>query len=227
MMEPRFDADDDSEDGFWRRYGAQITAGLVVLVIGAGLYVFFGSMGGADAPKAPEIQQISIVQPPPPPPPPPPQVEEPPPEVQEVDVPEPEPEPVAEQPSDEAPPGDDLGLDADGVAGADGFGLKAKKGGRALIGGGDSKKWYAGVIQTELQALLADISEMHKGRYAVVVRIWIDGEGRLQQAEVMRGTGDRAVDEAVRRALAGGLRLSHAPPEDLPQPIRIRISSRS
>lgn len=226
MMEPRYDANDDGDDGLWRRYGPLATAAVVILGLAVGLYFFFGGMGATDAPKVPEIQQISIVQPPPPPPPPP-QVEEPPPEVQEVDVPEPEPEPIADQPSDEAPPGDDLGLDADGVAGADGFGLKARKGGRALIGGGDRNKWYAGVIQTDLQALLADVEAMRKGRYAVIVRIWIDGDGRLQEAEVVRGTGDREVDDAIRRALAGGLRLSHAPPDDLPQPIRIRISSRS
>ncbi|MEQ8663662.1 MAG: TonB-dependent receptor, partial [Gammaproteobacteria bacterium] len=148
----------DDEDSLWRRHGPLAGGLLAVLAIGLGLYVFFGKVGGGQPPKPPEVQQISIVQPPPPPPPPP-QVEEPPPpEMEEVEVPEPEPEPIADDaPADEPLPGDDLGLDADGVAGADGFGLKARKGGRALIGGGDRNKWYAGVIQTDLQALLADI----------------------------------------------------------------------
>jgi TonB family protein len=154
--------------------------------------------------------------------------EPPPPEMEEVEIPEPEPEPIADDaPADEPLPGDDLGLDADGVAGSDGFGLKAKKGGRSLIGGGDRNKWYAGVIQSELQSVLAGIDDIRRGRYALTVRIWIDGEGRVENAEVVRGTGDTELDEALQQALIGGTKLSHAPPEDLPQPIRLRISSRS
>lgn len=227
MTNPRPDLDDDSNDSLWRRYGPALGAAAALLIVGGGLYLFFGSMGATDAPKPPEVQQISLVQPPPPPPPPPELEEPPPPEVQEVDIEEPEPEPIAEEISDEPPPGDDLGLDADGVAGADGFGLKAKKGGRGLIGGGDRNKWYAGVIQTDLQSLLADIEEIRKGRYVLVMRIWVGADGSLEQAEVVRGTGDAALDAAITRALGGGLRLSHAPPDDLPQPIRLRISSRS
>ncbi|MEX2482669.1 MAG: TonB family protein [Gammaproteobacteria bacterium] len=227
MMEKREDLDDDSGDSLWRRFGPALGAAGVLLVVGGGLYLFFGSMGATDKPRPPDVQQISIVQPPPPPPPPPPEIEEPPPEIEEVDVSEPEPEPIADDAANEPPPGEDLGLDADGVAGADGFGLQAKKGGRALIGGGDRNKWYAGVIQTDLQSLLADIEEIRKGRYAVVVKIWIGADGQLEQAEVVRGTGNADLDAAIKRALGGGLRLSHEPPEDLPQPIRLRISSRS
>ena len=50
----------------------------------------------------------------------------------------------------DAPPGDELGLDAEGGAGSDGFGLRAKKGGRGLIGGGDRNRWYEGQVQRDL-----------------------------------------------------------------------------
>lgn len=220
--------DDDSEDSLWRRHGPLLGAVGGVVVMAGGLYLFFGSIGGTQAPQAPEVQQISIVQPPPPPPPPPKMEEPPPPEMEEVDIQEPEPEPIADDaPADEPLPGDDLGLDADGVAGSDGFGLKARKGGRALIGGGDRNKWYAGLIQAELQAMLAGIDEIRRGRYNVTLRIWIDAEGRVEKAEVLRGTGDSALDGSIREALVSGAPLSRAPPEDLPQPVRLRISSRS
>ncbi|WP_052700215.1 hypothetical protein [Methylocucumis oryzae] len=84
-------------------------------------------------------------------PPPPPKVEKPPePEVKnEVEQPEPEPEEPLPDVADEPPPGD-LGLDAEGTAGSDGFGLAARKGGRGLLGGGgggDPYAWYGGLIK--------------------------------------------------------------------------------
>ena len=219
---------DDEDESFLRRFGPLLGGLVVVSVAMGGIYFFFSAMGGTQAPRPPDIQQISLVQPPPPPPPPPEMEEPPPPEMEEVEIDEPEPEPLADDSAaDEPLPGDDLGLDAEGVAGSDGFGLKAKKGGRSLIGGGDRNKWYAGVIQTDLQALLAEIDEIRQGRYAVVVRIWIAEDGQVEDVELVCSTGNQDVDQAIRETLAGGLRLSRSPPEDLPQPIRVRITSRS
>lgn len=222
-----FEQQDNGEDGFWRRHGPIIGGLGVIAVVAGGLYSFFGGMGATLPPEPPAVQQISVVQPPPPPPPPPEIEEPPPPEMEEVEVVEPEPEPIADDaPADEPLPGDDLGLDADGVAGADGFGLKAKKGGRSLIGGGDRNKWYAGVIQNDLQASLSGIDEIRQGRYAVTVRIWIAADGKVESVDLVRSTGNSELDRLIEHALGGGLKLSSAPPEDLPQPVRIRISSR-
>ena len=205
-----------------------VLGGIGVVVVMAALgYAAVNSLGGTAPPKPPAIQEISLVQPPPPPPPP--KMEEPPPpEMEEVEVPEPEPEPIADDTSaDEPLPGDELGLDADGVAGADGFGLKAKKGGRGLIGGGDPNKWYAGVIQSDLQDWLADVDEIRKGRYAAIVKIWIGTDGAVQDAQLEKSTGDTDLDSAIERALSAGFRISRAPPEDMPQPVRLRITSRT
>jgi len=204
-------------------------AGGVALFLGfaAVVYAMVSALSGTKPPPQPKVQQISIVQPPPPPPPPP-EMEPPPEPEQQVDVPEPEPEPVAEaEDSDEPPPGDELGLDADGAAGADGFGLRAKKGGRGLIGGGDRNAWYAGILQRDLQRLLSEVEDVRKGRYAVVVRIWVADDGTIEQSEIVSGSGNGSVDDALARALKAGLRLSEAPPADLPQPIKLQISSRS
>ncbi|HMM75854.1 MAG TPA: TonB C-terminal domain-containing protein [Gammaproteobacteria bacterium] len=205
-------------------------AGGVTIFLGfaAVVYAMVFALSGTPPPPQPKLQQISIVQPPPPPPPPP-EIEQPPPEAeQQVEVPEPEPEPVAEtEDSDEPPPGDELGLDADGAAGSDGFGLRAKKGGRGLIGGGDRKAWYAGVLQRDLQRLLSEIEDVRKGRYAVIVRIWVADDGSIARSEIVHGSGDGRIDDALTRALKSGIRLSAAPPADLPQPIKLQISSRS
>lgn len=218
--------DEDNEGS--RRWLPWVGGAVIFIGFGAIVYAMVSALSGTPPPQQPKVQQISIVQPPPPPPPPP-EMEEPPPEPEEqVEVPEPEPEPVAEaEDSDEPPPGEDLGLDAEGAAGSDGFGLRAKKGGRGLIGGGDRNAWYAGILQRDLQSLLSSIDDVRKGRYSVVVRIWVTDDGAIKDSEIVSGSGDSAIDEALARALRGGARLSEAPPEDLPQPIKLQISSRS
>ncbi len=220
-------ASSDDENQGTRRWLPWVGGAAIFIGFGAVVYAMVSALSGTPPPPQPKIQQISIVQPPPPPPPPP-EMEEPPKPEEKVEVPEPEPEPVAEaEDSDEAPPGDELGLDADGAAGADGFGLRAKKGGRGLIGGGDRNAWYAGILQRDLQSLLSEIEDVRKGRYAVIVRIWVGEDGTIEQSEILRGSGDHGVDDALERALKRGVRLSEAPPEDLPQPIKLQISSRS
>ncbi len=122
-------------------------------------------------------------------------------------------------------PGDELGLDAEGGAGSDGFGLRGKKGGRGLIGGGDRNRWYAGVLQRELQNLLADNQDARGDKYAVVVKIWIANDGRVERFELLDTTGNGERDAALRRTVSG-LHLKDMPPEDMPQPVKLRIVSR-
>jgi protein TonB len=221
--------EDDDIDSGGRRWVPWAGAGVILVGFAAVIWFAVSSLSGTKPPEPPKVQQISIVQPPPPPPPPPEMEETPPEPEEEVEVPEPEPEPVADTPeSDEPPPGEDLGLDAEGVAGADGFGLRAKKGGRGLIGGaGDPQAWYAGVLSRELQRVLSNVEEVRSGRYAVVVRIWVAEDGSIRDSEIVRGSGNAGVDAAIERALGAGVRMSEAPPADLPQPIRLQITSRS
>lgn len=217
-----FDAGErDPEESPLHRWGPKAGAAIVVLVVAGAGALLIKKMAGRGAPAPPAVQQISIVLPPPPPPPP--KLEEP--EPEEVEIEEPEPEPVVDD-SAEPPPGQELGLDADGVAGADAFGLRARKGGRGLLGG-DRFSWYAGVLQRDLQAILSNDDEVRGlGEYAVVVSISLTADGRLEQTRLVSGSNNPRLDEALRKALSAGVRLSQQPPEDLPQPIRLRISSR-
>ena len=215
----------EEQETFQHRYGPALWGTVLLVVVGIAGYFAVSGLGGTKAPAAPKVQEISLVQPPPPPPPPP-KVEEPPPPEQVIEQPEPEPEPVADEaPADEAAPGDELGLDAEGGAGSDGFGLRGKKGGRGLIGGGDRNRWYAGVITRELQGLLADNEAAHGDKYAVVVKLWIAADGRIDRFELLDSTGSGDGDNALRKSLSA-LHLKDHPPEDLPQPIKLRIVSR-
>ena len=212
------------EESFLHRRGPMLGGIGVLLVFALAGYFAVRSLKGTVPPVPPKIQEISLVQPPPPPPPPP-KLEEPPPPEQVIEEPKPEPEPQAETPPDEAPAGNDLGLDAEGVAGADGFGLRAKKGGRGLIGGGDRNRWYAGLIQRDLQSQLADNDAARGSKYAVVVKLWISADGRIERFELMDSTGDAKSEAALRKTLSG-LRLNEAPPTDMPQPVKLRVVSR-
>ncbi len=216
----------DEDESFWRRRGPLIGGLGLLLVFGLVGWFALRGLGGAGPPEPPAVQEISLVQPPPPPPPP--KLEEPPPPEEQVELPEPEPEPepVADDAeADEPPPGEDLGLDADGVAGSDGFGLRARKGGRGLIGGGDRNRWYVGVIQRDLQDLLASSDDARAARYAVTVKLWIATDGGVERFELTDSTGNEEADRAL-RTLLSGLRFDDPPPADMPQPLKWRLSAR-
>lgn len=181
-------------------------------------------------PPAPEkiIRQVSIVRPPPPPPP---KIEKPPePEIeQEIEEPEPEPEqePLPEDLADEAPPGEELGLDAEGVAGSDAFGLVAKRGGRGLLAGaGDRHRWFAGQVRRAVEDALIRHEELRRREYSMVVHVWVGSAGEFVRTEVVRGGDDPELEDLVSTVLAGLSGLRERPPEDLPQPIKLRIRAR-
>lgn len=216
--------DPDPDETRTHKWLPMASAGALVAVLGGAAFWLVQMMSGTAAPQQPRVQQISIVLPPPPPPPPP-RIEEPEPEVEEMKLDEPELEPLVDN-SAEAP-GQDLGLDADGVAGSDAFGLKARKGGRGLLGSGDPHAWYAGVLQRELQTLLSNNESVRGlGEYAVVISLSLSQDGHIRESSLLSGTNNPELDAALRRALAAGVQLSRQPPEDLPQPIRLRITSR-
>src|SRR5262245_46208573 len=100
-----------------------------------------------DEPKRQVAQVVKLIRPPPPPPEPPP----PPPPEEKIEEPLPQ-ETPEDTPPDDAPPAEQLGLDAAGVAGSDGFGLAARKGGRELgSGSGAIFGWYTGRLKDAIQ----------------------------------------------------------------------------
>jgi hypothetical protein len=214
------------------RFLPLIFGGLIVCGVAAALVLFISSMlQQAPNPKK-QVQQISLIKPPPPPPP---EIEKPPePEVEEVKMEEPEtPEEMPDTPSDEPPPGDLLGLDAEGLAGSDGFGLIGKKGGRSLLGSGDGSefKWYTNRLSSHIEDLLYELSVEEKykylrnARYSVKVKVWIGKDLQLK-GELINSTGDRERDKAIRRVLAQMGQFTEPVPAGMEQPVRILIRSR-
>jgi protein TonB len=215
--------------------------GLAVLafVIGAGL-VLRNFIGGKAA-KPVGVQQIAILKQPPPPPPKPPEKQPEPPKVKEevkIDQPKPmDPKPDDPKPADDKPAAADkpLGVDADGSAGSDGFGLAANRGGRDIttIGGngggsvGASRgAYYSGLLQRQFHDALTRNRKVLRDDFRVVVRIWIADDGRVTRADIVNGSGNGEVDELIQTTLLEMAPLREVPPSSM-RPIQLRLSSRS
>lgn len=210
----------------WIRYGllGLGAAAVIALVV----TVIMSFLAQAGKPRKPTVQQIAIMRPPPPPPPP--KQEEKPPEIkkEEVKLPPP-PQEQAPKEADSKEAGKDLGVDAEGGAGGDGFGLVGRKGGRDLLAGDGGARsryaFYTSMIQQQIQDELSRHKKLKSSDYRAVVRIWLAADGRIQKVDLAGSTGNADVDSSLRAALAD-ITFKSPPPQDMPQPVRLRISSR-
>ncbi|MDP2265654.1 MAG: energy transducer TonB [Thiobacillus sp.] len=221
--------DDDSKPA-WVRWGG-VVLGLAAAILLA-LWLRDVLMSGKPS-KPMKLQQITLVRPLPPPPKPP--EEKPPePEVKEevkLDEPQPTPEP---QQADAPPPGPDLGVDAEGSGSGDGFGLVGKKGAADLIGGGAKGNpwaWYDALVNdavnSAVQTALGREKALKNKNYKVIVKVWVNASGQVTRAALMDSTGDAKVDEILKEALKDMRALRDSPPADMPQPMKIRVTSRA
>lgn len=205
----------------WQRYVPAVAGTLIVILV-AGLLIWFVRDMLNSKPKGPTRaveQKITMIRPTPPPeaPPPPPE------EKIEQPIEQPEPEQAPEQA--DAAPAEQLGLDADGAAGADGFGLAARKGGRDLVGTGTAPfKWYTNLIASKLQECLSDDERVRKGSYRANIRVRVAADGGLEVVDLLGTSGSAEKDAAIRglkRCSTGESR-----PLEMPQLATIQIVSR-
>jgi len=216
----------------WLRNLPLLIGVVFTLLIAGGVY-FLQDLFKKPAQPKKQMQQITMVQMPPPPPPPPPEQKPPEPEPEPEKIPEPEPEPEPEPTPEQAPEpaGEELGVDAEGGAGGDAFGLLGKKGGRGLLGsgGGSAILWYGGQVkrglEDELQRLLPEAAR--KSAYAIELKVWVNADGGVNRAELAGASGKPDIDQAIRSALPNlQFTLPKPPPENMPQPLRVRVTSR-
>jgi len=206
----------------WFRYVPIATGVLITVVVALGLIWFVRGLmeKKSEGPKRQIAQVVKLIRPPPPPeqPPPPP-----PPEKVEQPLPQETPEPT---PQEDAP-AESLGIDADGAAGGDGFGLAARKGGRDLLASGAGAfAWYTGMLKDTILEKLSEDDHVRRGSYSAVVRIWLASDGRVERVKLAQTTGDRDRDAAIELALTKLSRVREAPPLEMPQPITLKIVSR-
>lgn len=215
----------------FRAYLPSIVGGLVLL--GAIFFVvrFISNLDDKPAKREKKIQTVTLTQPPPPPPPPP-KVEKPPepePEekIEEQAEPEPDPEPLPDV-ADEPPPGD-LGLDAEGTAGSDGFGLAARKGGKGLFGGGGGNPYahYDRAISKQIKDILSENDALREsGDYTAIIKLWIDVDGTVKRFELARGSDNTDVDKLLVKLIGQYKRADEPPPPGMEQPIMLKLTSK-
>ena len=209
----------------------------VALLVLGGLGIVIWKLATDKPATRPRAQQIAILrqQPPPPPPKPPEKLPEPPKIEEEVKIDQPRPEPQPDQPKapDTAAPDRPLGLDADGGAGADGFGLAANRGGRDIttIGGGSggtgsTGRYFTSLIQRNFYEALARNRKAPQDEFNVVVRVWLADNGSVARTEVVNGSGNPQLDELIVATLAEMAPLREVPPPHLRQ-VQLRLNRRS
>ncbi len=208
-----------------RPYVPLLLGACAVIVFVAGL-LFIRSFLSGGQPQQPKIaQEVHLIRPPPPPPPeekPPP----PPPPEEKVVTPEPQQKPDP-TPSNEPPPSEHLGIDAEGGAGGDLFGLVGNKGGRDLLGGsgGSAIAWYSGVLKNAVLEQLSADKELRSGNYKLIVRFWLRSDGSIDHLAIVQGSGDRNRDRMIEAQLSRMTRLPNAPPAGFPTPATLTVVS--
>jgi protein TonB len=200
------------------RLAGAVFAALLIL----GFVWFVHTMMNAKTGKTTRsVQIVQIIRPPPPPeeppPPPPPQKA---PEPLPKDVPEPKPEQQPEQ-----APQQPLGIDAEGSAGGDAFGLAARAGGSDLIGGTGTAPyaWYTNRMRDAIKDRLAAAPCTKSAKGSLSTRVVVGADGSIKQIQLTTSTGNPKVDECVDKALAGITRLADAPPEGMPAQVNLRV----
>ncbi len=196
---------------------------LVLLLVGGAVWFIYSIVSNKENRPPRVVENVTLIRPPPPPeePPPPP----PPPEKVEEPLPQDEPPP---SPDDTPAPTPQLGLDAEGSAGGDSFGLAARQGGSDITGtGGAVFAWYTGKLKTAIADCLSDEEKLRGKKYTVGVKIWIEPDGRIKEVRANNGTGNREIDNAITATLASRCRFGESPPLEMPQPVSLQIVSRS
>ncbi|MDO8943148.1 MAG: TonB family protein [Desulfobacterales bacterium] len=201
----------------------------VVLITG----VYFGAKLLKEQPHDRQIgQRIRLLDIPRPPPPQ--KAEEKPPEIkaeEEMEMPS-----EAQDQTALAEP-EQLALDSDGTAGRDAFNLAARRGGRDIAtlglgkpggqsGSGVTWGWYSGVIQSYLESIARADKRLQGQTFVIVVRLWIASDGRVSKFALVESTGDAKVDQALRDLLANAPPIRQPPPQEMPQPVRLRVTAR-
>jgi TonB family protein len=199
---------------------------LVVLLVVAGIgYVVQNLMTGKTNTKK-MVASIKLMPDSAPPPPPPPPKEPPKDQPKEIKIEQPKPQeapqPQAEVLKMEGAAGDGPSPFTAGAVTNDYNGQK--------IGGTKSivaYAWFTDQIKRRIEEAMAAEKDLAKAQYRVIVHVWLTRAGRVERTEVRGSSGDSAVDKLIKKALAGMEAISDAPPEDMPQPVKLRITSKN
>jgi len=197
-----------------RRQPVVIGAGILLVVVMSAAMLIKSFIENSSEPKKRMVQQISLIKPPEPPPP-------------EVKPPEERPPDPQEEIEQDQPPPEPMNTDAQppGIGGAGyGNGDTSFGGGGAWAGDGSRFSGYLGGLKNGIHDELDRNAKLRKGEYMVVVAIWLAHDGRVNRLEVIGSSGNPDRDALMKKVLSNA--RFDEPPSDMPQPVKLRISSR-
>jgi len=223
---------EEDEETFFERNKALLIVGPIVVAAVVWFAVFRKPGTTEPVRKAPEQKMVMVQLPPPPPPPPPPKIKppEPPKDVKRQEQ-TPTEKPVEnkpiEKPAEKPPEGlgtnnkgpgpgmAGLGSSGNGVIGGTGSGTG---------GGGSAARWYAGQLQGKVSEALRANPKTRKASLRVDVKLWVDDSGKVVRSEILGGTGDPAIDAALKSEILANIRLSEGPPKNMKMPVSLRLT---
>jgi outer membrane biosynthesis protein TonB len=223
---------DDEPSAAGRPWIRQVVFGVVAVAVVAAAALLMYRFLAVPSAKPKGVHNVALIKQPPPPPPKPPEKQPEPDKVKEevkIDQPKDMPRPDEPKAADEKPASDKpLGIDAEGTAGSDGFGLAGNKGGRDLLttGGGVGGAYYSGLLQRHFFEALSRNRKVLKQEFRVVVKVWFGDDGRVQKADIVSGSGNAQLDEQIQLALLEIAPLKDVPPASM-RPMQVRLSNRS
>ncbi len=203
----------------------RIIGGSVLVLAGVGLVIYLlQGMGNSGSTHQRQVTKITVLPDTPPPPPPPPPKEQP---KETKDIKQDQPKPVelpqeAQQLKMEGAAGEGASPFAAGTVSSDYIGGKVGDG----SGGGMQFAFFSNALQRHIQDELARNRKIKLRDYRVTVKAWINPDGVIRRAELADSTGDPELDRAIQAALTDLGPLRTAVPENLPQPIKLRITNR-
>lgn len=220
------DEEEPSNGNVWvKRIAIALIVLLAIFAIGYGIKKL---MSGGPAHKK-QVTTIKLLPDTPPPPPPPPPKEPPKEQIKEqpkeikVEQPKPVETPPAEQLKMEGAAGDGPSPFVSGPVKNDYKGGEIK-----TIGsdGGAKFNWYAGVVKSQIEAALEKDKQLTAAQYKVIVSVWLKQSGEIDKLELSGTDASEDIQRAIKTALDNMPAMREVPPQDMPQPIRLRITAR-
>jgi TonB family protein len=206
-------------EGWGARLKGLAIPGGILLVIGGVVLYFLHDTAGIRR-EAPPLPTLVATLPPPPPPPPPPKQQ-------------PEPQKTEEQPKQVNQPKETNSAPkaiteaGPAQAGSDAFGIQAGSGdGNVGSGGGFGDTNYTRYLGSALQQSVQNDDRVNHLIFTADMAVWIDANGHVTRASVLKSTGDSKIDQDLVAALQEMPALDEPPPSDLQFPQRVRIEGR-
>jgi hypothetical protein len=95
--------------------------------------------------------------------------------------------------------------------------------GRAAV----DPRWtsYGDLVQAKVRSRLGEDPDLSRGRYAIVLRLWLTRSGQVTRPDLVRGSGDLLRDQRFVNTISA-LEVGTPPPADMPQPLTIEFTVR-